>query len=148
MSKLFDDAFSGFGTSSAAGAMGFDPLTISGWGDPIETGGIDLTGAIPGIPRLPTEVDSGFGNVFDKGRLALSGLATIGNLWAAFQSQKLAKKQFNYTKKVTNANLGNQIKSYNTTLEDRSRSRAAVEGQSPEMAQSYIDKTRLASFGG
>ena len=75
--------------------------------------------------------------------LAMQGLSTIGGLWAAFKAQKLAKQQFKYTKNVTDTNLNNQIKSYNTTLEDRIRSRAKVEGMSPEMAQAYIDNNRL-----
>lgn len=80
--------------------------------------------------------------------LALSGLQTIGNLFAAFQANKLAKQQFKYTKKVTDANLGNQIQSYNTALTDRINSRYVMEGKSPEQAQSYLDVNKLRSFGG
>lgn len=80
--------------------------------------------------------------------MALSGLQTIGNLFAAFQANKLAKQQFKYTKKVTDANLGNQIQSYNTALSDRINSRYVVEGKSPEQAQSYLDVNKLKSFGG
>jgi hypothetical protein len=86
---------------------------------------------------------SGFGLNLGTANLALQGLSTLGGLWAAFKAQKLAKQQFKYTKNVTDTNLNNQIKSYNTTLEDRSRSRAKVEGMSPEMAQAYIDRNRL-----
>lgn len=75
--------------------------------------------------------------------LALQGIGTIGSLWQAFEANKLAKEQFNTSKAFANANLANQIQSYNTALEDRSRSRAFVEGQSPEQAQAYIDKNRL-----
>ena len=80
--------------------------------------------------------------------LALSGLQTIGNLFAAFQANKLAKQQFKYTKKVTDANLANQIQSYNTALADRINSRYVVEGKSPEQAQAYLDVNKLKSFGG
>lgn len=86
---------------------------------------------------------SGLGMNLDTAKLALSGLGTIGNLWAAFQAQKLAKRQFDFTKRITETNLANQVKSYNTTLEDRSRSRAFTEGQSSAQAQAYIDKNRL-----
>lgn len=75
--------------------------------------------------------------------MGLQGLNTLGNIWGAWQSNKLAKDQLNFTKMITNANLNNQIKSYNTALEDRSRSRAAVEGQSSAEAQAYVDKNRL-----
>ena len=91
--------------------------------------------------------DSGFGMNLDTAKLALSGLGTIGNLWAAFQAQKLAKKQFDFTKRITETNLANQVQSYNTTLEDRGRSRAFAEGQSASDAQSYIDKNRLTTGG-
>lgn len=80
--------------------------------------------------------------------LALSGLQTIGNLFAAFQAQKLAKQQFNYTKKVTDTNLANQIQSYNTALSDRINSRYYVEGKSPDQAQAYLDVNKLKSYGG
>jgi hypothetical protein len=77
-------------------------------------------------------------------QMGIQGLNTIGNIWGAWQSNKLAKDQLNFTKMITNTNLNNQIKSYNTALEDRSRSRAAVEGQSASEAQSYIDRNRLS----
>jgi hypothetical protein len=83
----------------------------------------------------------------DKAGLALSGLQTLGGLFNAFKAQKLARDQFNFTKDVTETNMANQIKSYNTALEDRGRSRAFTEGQSSEEAKSYIDKNSLASFG-
>lgn len=77
-------------------------------------------------------------------QMGMQGVNTLGNLWGAWQSNKMAKDQLNFTKLIANANLNNQIKSYNTALEDRSRSRAAVEGQSAATAQSYIDQNRLS----
>lgn len=76
-------------------------------------------------------------------QMGMQGLNTIGNIWGAWQSNKLAKDQLNFTKKIATANLNNQIASYNTALEDRSRSRAAIEGQTSAEAQAYIDKNRL-----
>lgn len=76
-------------------------------------------------------------------QMGMQGLNTIRNIWGAWQSNKLAKDQLNFTKKIATANLNNQIASYNTALEDRSRSRAAVEGQTSAEAQAYIDKNRL-----
>ena len=76
--------------------------------------------------------------------MGLQGLNTLGNIWGAWQSNKLAKDQLNFTKMITNTNLNNQIKSYNTALEDRSRSRAAVEGQTSAEAQAYVDKNKLS----
>ena len=76
--------------------------------------------------------------------MGLQGLNTIGNIWGAWQSNKLAKDQLNFTKMITNTNLNNQIKAYNTALEDRSRSRAAVEGQTSAEAQAYVDQNKLS----
>lgn len=86
---------------------------------------------------------SGFGFNMDTAKLGLGGLQTIGSIWNAWEAQKLAKKQFAFQKDVTETNLRNQIQSYNTTLEDRSRSRAATEGQDAATAQSYVDNNRL-----
>lgn len=86
---------------------------------------------------------SGFGLNLGTLNVALQGLSTIGSLWQAWEANKLAKEQFKTSKAFANANLANQIQSYNTALEDRSRSRAFTEGQSAEEAQSYIDKNRL-----
>lgn len=75
--------------------------------------------------------------------LGLQGLSTLGGLWNAWQANKLAKQSFNFTKEITNTNLNNQIKSYNTTLEDRTRARGAMEGQDQATMQSYLDKNLL-----
>ena len=116
---------------------------------------------IPGYGQIPSDVfaktvkNQGFslnndnmGN-FDLGwnvptiKMGLSGLSTLGNLWGAWQSNQLARDQLNFTKDVTNTNLNNSIKSYNTSLEDRARARGAMEGQTTTETQAYIDKNRL-----
>ena len=76
-------------------------------------------------------------------KMGFSGIGTLGNLWGAWQSNRLARDQLNFTKDVTNTNLNNQIQSYNTALEDRARARGAMEGQTTAETQAYIDKNRL-----
>ena len=88
---------------------------------------------------------SGFGT--DDMKLALGGLETLGKLWGAFQSANLAKKQFNFTKQTTETNLANQIRSYNTSLDDRIRSRGVVEGQSPAQMAAYVEQHRARKGG-
>lgn len=77
-------------------------------------------------------------------QLGLSGLTSLANLWGAFQSNKLASNQFDYTKQITNTNLANQIKSYNTALSDKATARASMEGWSDSQTQDYIDKNKLS----
>lgn len=120
---------------SGFGANGLDFLGNQGQGG----GGVNPMG----------DLGNGYSN-FKMGwnaptlQMGIQGIGTIGNLWGAWQSNKLAKNQLNFTKMITNTNLNNQIKSYNTALEDRSRSRAKVEGQSSAEAQDYVDRNRLS----
>lgn len=112
--------------------------------------------AAPGTTSMPTAdflrglggtgkgLDSGLGLNIGTGQLALGGLSTVANLWSAFQAQNLAKQQFNFTKDFANANLANQIKSYNTRLEDKFNSRAVLQGEAPGWAQGQIDRNKMA----
>ena len=78
--------------------------------------------------------------------LGVQSLAAIGGLYNAFQSNKLAKEQFNFTKEVTNTNLNNQIKTFNTTMEDRARARARLDGRGDTegYTQDYMNKNRIS----
>ena len=76
-------------------------------------------------------------------QLGLSGLSAIGNLWGAYQANKQASSQFDYTKKITDTNLANQTKTYNTALSDKATSRGSMEGWTDAQTQSYIDKNKL-----
>ena len=77
-------------------------------------------------------------------KLIGGGLSTIGNLWTAFQAQKLAKEQFNFQKDFATTNLANSIKTYNTALEDRAVARGFTQGDSDETTRAYIEKNRLS----
>jgi len=74
---------------------------------------------------------------------AFSGMQALAGLYGAFQGQKLARKQFDYTKDVTDTNLANQIKSYNTALSDRINSRAAYQGLSQDQVREYMDRNSM-----
>lgn len=74
---------------------------------------------------------------------AISGIQTVANIWNSFQAQKMAKKQFKFTKQMTRANLANQVKSYNTALADRARSRGFVEGQTQDQIDAYVRDNSL-----
>lgn len=87
---------------------------------------------------------AGLGFNLDTGKLALSGLQTLSNLWGAFQSNKMAKDQLKFAKETTNTNLNNQIQTYNTSLADRINSRAKVNGQNQQSVDEYLALNRLA----
>ena len=87
---------------------------------------------------------NGLGFNLDTGKLALSSLQTLSNLWGAFQSNKMAKDQLKFAKETTNTNLNNQIQTYNTSLADRINSRAKVNGQNQQSVDEYLALNRLA----
>lgn len=108
-------------------------------------GGFDSSGLGQYTPQASaaTAGATGLGFNVPTAQLALSGLGAIGNIMSAFNAQKMAKKQFEYQKGITDTNLANSIQSYNTTLADRGRARAAMEGQSPQEAAAYIAQNSL-----
>ena len=110
---------------------------------------LDAASLAPGstsVSGLPTDfaTQGGSGGLFGgmdtlkTANLAIAGLQTLGNLWGAWQAQKLAKEQFKWTKNFSEANLANSIKSYNTALYDRARSRGHMEGQSQAQIDGYV----------
>ncbi|MNE59470.1 hypothetical protein D3C80_1545650 [compost metagenome] len=105
-----------------SGAVGFNPLQQGGG----------------------TGLDAGFGWNIGTGLTALGGLSALSNIWGANKAQGLAEDQFKFTKAVTNTNLNNQIKSYNTSLEDRLNARGVTQGDDPTVTQAQIDKNRLS----
>ena len=90
--------------------------------------------------------DSGLGFNLGTLKVGVNALAAIGGLYNAFQSNKLAKDQFAFTKEVTNTNLNNQIKTFNTTMEDRARARARLDGREDTegYTQDYMNKNRIS----
>ena len=104
--------------------------------------GLNFGGKSPTI-TVPPESSTGIGMNIGTGQMALSGLSSLGSLYGSLQSNKLAKEQFKFTKDFANTNLNNQIKSYNTTLSDRIRSRSVMEGTDSAAAEAYLDKNRL-----
>lgn len=105
------------------------------WGDFLK----GLFGSKDGAKDLST----GLGLNIGTGQLALGGLQALGNLYSSFQAQDLARKQFNFAKEFASANLANQIKSYNTRLDDKINSRAFTEGRPAGWAQDYLNQNRL-----
>ena len=76
-------------------------------------------------------------------QLGVGALTSLGNLWTGLKAADVAKDQLNFVRTMGNANLNNQMKLINTRIEDRARARGAMEGQSAEQVQGYIDRNRL-----
>lgn len=122
---------------------------MSGYDPTQSLQGIDGQMAASGI--TPNGTGNGqigsFGNTLGANiptfQLGLAGLNTVGSLYGAFQANNLAKDQFAYTKKITDTNLANQLKSYNTGLSDKATARGSVEGWSDSQTQDYINKNKL-----
>lgn len=76
-------------------------------------------------------------------QLGLGGLNALNSIFQGRQANRLAKQQFGLVRDVANTNINNQIQSYNTALEDRSRVRGKVEGRDSEYVDEYIEKNRL-----
>ena len=134
--------------ASATAAQNATPASVSPYADSWATpGGLNLRqttngGILP--PGSDKSTDFQFG--FNPGtiNLALGGLATISNVWNAWQANKLAKEQLGLQRKATNINLANQIMAYNTTLEDRIANRVESGGWTPERGSSWISSHKLA----
>lgn len=110
------------------------PLNFATTGSPTVGTGTDTTGS---------GLQNQLGLNMPTFQLGLGALNSLGNLYGAFQSNKLAKDQLSFAKSVTNTNLNNQIKSYNTALEDRARSRAAAENKGSDYANDYVERNKL-----
>ncbi|AIU44324.1 hypothetical protein RG2014_070 [Delftia phage RG-2014] len=103
--------------------------------------GIQMPGYAPS--QYQPQAPQGFGFNMPTAQFGMGMLQSLGGLYGAFQANKLARDQFNFQKGVTETNLGAQLKSYNTALEDRARARAFTEGRDQASADAYVEKNRL-----
>lgn len=88
---------------------------------------------------------SGFGFNMGTAQLGLDGLKTIGNLFGAYQANKLAKEQFDFSKKFAQKNLTNQTQSYNDRMADTLNARGFTAGTSKETTASEIERRKLSA---
>lgn len=76
-------------------------------------------------------------------KLGLDALTSLAGMYNSWNMNKLAQQQFNLQKDVLNTNLNNQIKSYNNSLADQLRSRAAMETGDANAYDSLIEERKL-----
>lgn len=72
------------------------------------------------------------------------GLGSLAGIWNAFQQNKIAREQLDFTKEAFNENLDNSIQTYNTNLEGLTHAEYAQEGRSRKLANRYISAHSLA----
>lgn len=139
-------SYTGLGKSDSGGAQAF-AAPSGDWSANGSTFGSDV-GASTTSGMAPagatTGLGSGLGFNAGTGQLALGGLQSLAGIFNSLQANKLANQQFKFTKDVTNTNLNNSIKSYNTALSDRANSRYFTQNQSQADADAYINANRLA----
>jgi hypothetical protein len=130
--------YSGFNTSNLQGptqngmALSANPL---GAMNPTAAGQAGIGGTGPG---------TSLGLNTGTGQLAMSGLSALGSLWSAYNANSLGKQQLAASTSFANANLTNQIKSYNTTLSDQEAARGKTEGLSQDQINSYVKSNSLS----
>lgn len=137
MSTVFDARMSD--PTYAATLGGYTPASLGlvGQGD---NGGF-------GVPMVPKVSGAGFGGLdfSQKAGLGLQGLSTLGGLVMGLKQLSLANKQFKSSEAFAKTNLANQVKSYNTALADRVRSRAWTETGSLSGVDAEVDKNKLST---
>lgn len=131
---------SGLGLTGGAGITG---LSTAGLG----ANNFWNQGTTPGATGFGNSGGGGTGLGWNLGtaQLGVNAIGAIGGMYNALQANKLAKNQFNFTKEVTNTNLNNQIKSYNTELEGRALARGRLDGKEDPRAYAdqYTEKNKL-----
>lgn len=140
-------------TNAPVGAMNPQGVQLQSMSSPSPVSSPMQLGFQPGVVGNPGAPQIGAGGGSETGlgwnmgtaELALGGVQTLAGIWNAWQANKLAREQFDFTKGITKDNLRNSIQSYNTTLSDRINSRAFTEGRPEGYAKQYIDENRLSS---
>ena len=115
--------------SSAYYGNGLTMPTISsaggnGWGLNPQASGTGLQyGGQTANSNFGLNQSNGFGFNMPTLQMGLQGLMGLGNLYFGSKALGMAKDQFNFSKQMAQTNLRNQVNSYNTSLEDRLRTR-------------------------
>lgn len=76
----------------------------------------------------------------------MGGLNAAMNLWGGYQSNKMARDQWNTQKTVLNTNMMNQISAYNAALEDRLNYRKQMGGISQEDADRMYEERKAKKY--
>ncbi len=128
----------GLGTGVTSGAPNPMVPATGGPANPIMPSAPNPLGGMGGFFRNP----DGSMNTQNIGMMA-GGLQALGGMWNTFQQTRLARQSMDQQREAWETNLANQEKTYNTSLEDKIRSRYAAEGRSSRDADDYLKKHQL-----
>lgn len=99
-----------------------------------------------GLRNLNGSNQGGLGGLNLQGLSSLlSGVSSLGSLYGAYQQNKLAKDTLKFNKQAYATNLADNRQTYNTSLEDRIRSRYHTEGRSSAAADEYLSTNKLGA---
>lgn len=116
------------------------------FGSPLQLQGSAASAVAPIIGNgagVAGGLNTGFGMNIGTGQLALGGLSTLGNLWTAWNAEKLAQQSFDFNKTLASDNYTNQADAYNTELAGKAQARGVMENQSPATTNSFIAANSL-----
>lgn len=138
----------------AAGPMSMPTSADLGWSMPAQTS-----------PFAPSGTNTQFASGFDGGAAAMpagggggitgwlgngqnlnavmQGIGALTSAWLGYQNLRVAKDQLSFQKDAFAKNYGSQVKSYNTSLEDRIRGRTADYTGKEADVQAYLSKHKL-----
>lgn len=155
--RMFGQSGSPLGPQTLGGAaqQGMPPVDYSlmSGGGAAGVGGQGMTGASGGLGLQAPGFDilgqsrggagSGLGFNIPTAQLGLQGLGTLTGLYTGLKSLGMAKDQFNFQKEIANTNLNNSMSTFNNSLEDRLRTRAQFNQDSPESAREAFERQKL-----
>jgi hypothetical protein len=150
-----------FGQTPAAGGLSYGNLAPSPTGSPTGSPTLEMTptniGAAAANSSGNTNTNQqaidgaakGGGMFGPEGLGKITSIADViagfGQIYSGIQANKIAKESLQFSKDSYATNLGNQIQSYNTSLEDRARARYAQQGGTSADADAYINKNRMGA---
>lgn len=127
----------GVGMTDPMSVTSTAPSLTRSSGGGIKTPGVDIENPAGDSPGWFQKIGGGEG----LGAI-LKGIGQLGSVWAAIQTNKIAKDSLKFQKDAYKTNLVNQTKSYNTALEGRAQLRFSQEGNLGAK-DDYLNKNRL-----
>lgn len=97
----------------------------------------------PGVTAPGSIATPQFGLNLDSLKTGMGVLQTGANIYSAFEQASIAKQQLAYAQTIGNANLANQMASYNTTLGSQAAMDAKVGGWTPAQTTAYTTANQL-----